>query len=301
MRIDDIDAFIAVVRSQSLGVAAEALQLTQSAITRRIQNFEEALGAVLLDRHTKPMKPTAIGWRVYERCQAVMREVDTLRELVAEDASPSGTLRLGVPQTIGDAVLLEALQGMKARFPELQVQVAHGWGGNLVQRIERRELDAAAVLFPAGKVFPEGVSGRSMAQMSLVVVGAKGALARKRCKLAECQAQGWVLNPDGCGFRAGLQRALAEQGQGLKVNLEIFGTDVQLGLVASGMGLGLVPEPLLRGSRHRDRLEVINVSDFRPVIDLWLVQAAFVGNLQGAVELFGDVVAQGLAVKVKVA
>ncbi|PVZ20768.1 MULTISPECIES: LysR family transcriptional regulator [unclassified Pseudomonas] len=294
MKIDDIDAFIAVVRSQSLSVAADALQLTQSAITRRLQNFEEALGAVLLDRHTKPMKPTAIGWRVFERCQAVMREVEALRELVAEDAAPSGTLRLGVPQTIGDAVLLEALQGMKARFPELQVQVAQGWGGNLVQRIERRELDAAAVLFPAGKLFPEGVIGQSLAQMSLVVVVAKGACARKRCKLADCQGQGWVLNPDGCGFRAGLQRALAEKGQSLKVSLEIFGTDLQLGLVANGMGFGLVPEPLLQRSRHRDRLEVISVSDFRPVIDLWLVQAAFVGNLQGAVDLFGEVVTQGL-------
>ena len=294
MKIDDIQAFLAVVRLQSLSVAAQSLQLTQSAITRRLQSLEESLGAVLLDRQTKPMKPTAIGLRVYERCQGVMREIDSLHELVAEDAAPSGTLRLGVPQTVGDAVLLDALQALKQRFADLQVQVAHGWGGQLVQRIQHRELDAAAALFPAGKVFPEGVVGHSLARMPLLVVGAKGLDLGKRCKLADCQSTGWVLNPDGCGFRAGLSHALAEQGLSLKLNLEIFGTDLQLGLAASGMGLGLVPAPLLQHSRHRDQLQVLQVSDFKPMVDLWLVHAAFVGNLQGAIKLFGETVAHGM-------
>ncbi len=44
MKLDEIEAFVAVVRSQSLNQAANALALTQPAVTRRIQNFEEALG-----------------------------------------------------------------------------------------------------------------------------------------------------------------------------------------------------------------------------------------------------------------
>ena len=294
MKIDDLDAFVAVVRTQSLNQAAESLQLTQSAITRRLQNFEEALGVVLLDRNTKPLKPTAMGLRVYEQCRAVLREIDALRELVASDSMPSGALRLGVPQTIGDAVLLQALQRLREVYPDLQAQVSNGWGSGLIKRIQDGELDAAAVLFPAGKVFPEGIAGRSLARMDLVVVAARGSIAGHGCRLAECQARGWVLNPDGCGFRAGLLRALAEQGLNLRLNLETFGTDLQLGLVANGMGLGLVPRPLFESSRHRDALEIVDVVDFKPVIDLWLVRATFVGNLQGAMELFGEVVARCL-------
>ncbi|WP_163032520.1 LysR family transcriptional regulator, partial [Pseudomonas viridiflava] len=44
MKIDDIDAFVEVIRCQSISHAAESLQLTQPAITRRVQNFEQALG-----------------------------------------------------------------------------------------------------------------------------------------------------------------------------------------------------------------------------------------------------------------
>lgn len=294
MKIDDIDAFVSVIRCQSISQAAESLQLTQPAITRRTQNFEKDLGVILLDRNTKPLKPTTIGMRVYEQCKAVMREVDALRELVGATGEPSGALRLGVPQTIGDAVLVHALQEIRGAYPELRTQVINGWGSNLVAKMENGELDAAAALFPAGKIFPEGIAGKSIGRMPLLVVAAKDSLRKRSCKLADCYRQGWVLNPDGCGFRSGLQRALSEQGLSMHINLETFGTELQLGLVENGMGLGLVPQPILEKSQHRDRLDVINVSDFKPVIDLWLLHPRFLGNLQDPVELFGRLVAQRL-------
>lgn len=294
MKIDDMDAFVAVIRCQSTNLAAEALQLTQPAITRRVQNFEEALGANLLDRNTKPLKPTPMGLRVYEQCKAILREIDSLHELVASDGAPTGTLRLGVPQTVGDVVLLDALAQIRERWPELRTQVVSGWGSALIAKMENGDLDAAAALFPTGKIFPEGIASRSIGRMHLRVVAAKGSTGKRSYKLKDCYQQGWVLNPDGCGFRAGLQRALSEQGLSLQINLETFGTDLQLGLVANGQGLGLVPEPLLAASRHRDQLEVVNVSDFRPQVDLWLFHPRYLGNLQEPVERFGVVCGQRL-------
>ena len=294
MKIDDMDAFVAVIRCQSTHQAAQSLQLTQLAITRRVQNFEHDLGTTLLDRHTKPLKPTPMGLRVYAQCKAILREIDTLRELVANDGAPSGTLRLGVPQTLGDVVLLDALATLRKAYPELRTQVTSGWGSSLIGRMENGALDAAAALFPPGKVFPEGIVGQSIARMPLKVVAAKGHPYRRTLKLKECQADGWVLNPDGCGFRAGLQRALSEQGLGLAINLETFGTELQLGLVADGQGLGLVPEPLLLTSRHREAVEVLNVSDFKPQVDLWLFQPQYLGNLQDAVSLFGKTAVERL-------
>jgi DNA-binding transcriptional LysR family regulator len=294
MKTDDIDAFVAVVRCQSISQAAESLALTQPAITRRVQNLEHALGVALFDRHTKPLKPTAIGVQVYQKCLSILREMDALRELVALDTPPSGVLRLGVPQTLGDIVLLKALKHLRSEFPDLRAQVVTGWGSHLVGKIEQGELDAAAVLFPAGKVFPENIVGQSIGKLELVAVCAKAHLPKKPIKLADCYQQGWVLNPDGCGFRAGLQRTLADQGLSLNVNLETFGTELQLGLVADGMGLGLVPRPLLERSVHHEQLAVLPLKDFKPVMDLWLVYPRFLGNLQAAVGAFGAWVADAL-------
>jgi DNA-binding transcriptional LysR family regulator len=238
MKIDDIDAFVEVIRCQSISHAAESLQLTQPAITRRVQNFEQALGVELFDRNTKPLKPTLIGTRVYEQCRLILREMDALRELVATDAPPTGVLRLGVPQTIGDVVLLDALKHLRSEYPDLRAQVATGWGSQLVGKIERGELDAAAALFPAGKIFPDNVIGQSIGKMELVVVCAKTQLPKKPCKLADVYQHGWILNPDGCGFRAGLQRTLSGSGPGPAGQPGTFGTELQLGLVADGLGLG---------------------------------------------------------------
>jgi len=293
MKIDAIDAFVAVVRCQSISLAAESLQLTQSAITRRIQSFEEALGIDVLDRSTKPPRPNAMGKRVYEQCRAVLREVESLRDLARQDELPSGVFRLGVIQSVGDIALLDALRQIKASFPELQTQVSTGWGAQLVEQVDNGELDAAIALFPATKVLPDGVSGSTLGRIELAVIAPKGELTRRSYKLADCHARGWVLNPDGCGFRAGLQRALAGQGLSFKVNLEIFGADLQLGLVASGLGLGLMPLPQLLHSHYRDQLDVINVSDFKPLLEIWLIQQARLPNAQQqAAKLFSSAVAQ---------
>lgn len=295
MKIDDISAFVAVVRNQSISAAADALGLTQSAITRRVQNLEQALGVELLDRSVKPPKPSLMGKQVFEQCARVLLEVDRLRDLVQEDHAPTGVFRIGVIQTIGDVVLLDTLQKLNQAFDGLQTEVSSGWGAQLVQRVARSEIDAAVALFPATKVLPDGLRGRTLGRIELVVVAKRDAMARRSYKLRDIFGEGWVLNPDGCGFRAGLARALAEQGLSFKINLETFGTDLQLGLAANGVGLGLMPRPILERSRHRNELDIVNVTDFKPVLDIWLVQPLQPGPVQHAIDLFAQSVEQAFA------
>ncbi|MBB5401707.1 DNA-binding transcriptional LysR family regulator [Paraburkholderia youngii] len=292
MKLDEIEAFVAVVRSQSLSQAADSLALTQPAVTRRIQNFEEALGVELLDRNTKPLKTTPMGRVVFEQCRAIVREVDALRHLVSDDAPLAGVLRLGVAQTVADVAMLKALHALRGAHPELQARVSTGWGNPLLQRVDEGELDAAIVLLPANRTLPDTLTGETLGELKLAVVAQKGSLKKRAHTLAECQSYGWVLNPDGCGFRAGLQQALASQGYTLKLNLETLGTELQLGLVADGVGLGLVPLPLLRNSSHAAQLDVIQIADFKPEIAVWIVRSRALGKLQSALGVLAESVEQ---------
>jgi len=293
MKIDDLEAFVAVVRCHSLSQAAHELGLTQPAITRRIQSLEEALGVALLDRNTKPPKPTEIGRRVREQCSAVLREIDVLHDLVAADLPPSGGVRLGVTQGIGEVVLLDVLQDLRASWQGLAPQVATGLGGQaLLERVEREELDAAVVFLARGVQPPRTLEGRRLASTHLVVVGRKADWPRRQYRLADCSEHGWVLNPDGCGFRANLKRALAAQNLPFHVKLDTYGRELQLQSVAQGLGLGLVPLPLLAHSAHRDALCAVPVRDFKPVIDLWLAHGPSLGRLQEPVARSGERIAE---------
>lgn len=292
MKLDEIEAFVAVVRSQSLSQAADSLALTQPAVTRRIQNFEESLGVELFDRNTKPLRTTPTGRAVYEQCRAIVREVDALRHLVRDGAPLAGVLRLGVAQTVADVAMLKALNALRNAHPELQARVSTGWGNPLLQKVEDGELDAVIVLLPSNRVLPDTLMGEALGELKLAVVARKGGLKKRAHTLAECQSYGWVLNPDGCGFRAGLQQALAAQGYALKLNLETLGTELQLGLVADGVGLGLVPLPLLRISAHAAQLDVIQVSDFKPEISVWMVRSRALGKMQSALAALAESVEQ---------
>jgi len=190
MKISDIDAFAAVVRCQTLSQAAAELGMTQPAITRRVQNLEEALGVILLDRNTKPPRPTDIGRQVFEQCRAILREVDALRELTAGEQPPAGEFRIGLTQGLGELMLPALIAELAAQWPALATQVTTAWGGMLVERVARRELDAALVFLAREMVLPAQVEGERLLATRLVAVGRKGDWPRRSYRLADCHARG---------------------------------------------------------------------------------------------------------------
>ncbi|WP_028311850.1 LysR family transcriptional regulator [Derxia gummosa] len=290
LKIEDIASFVATVRHASLSRAAEALGLTQPAVTRRIQSLEEALGVQLLDRETKPLKPTVMGWRAYEQCQSLLAEVDSLRSLVETDAVPEGSIRLGVTQAIAELGMTALLDLFRRDFPALRLHICTRWSAELLGLLERGEIDAATVMFPPDQNFPPTVAAQRLLPFEMAVVAAAGSLPKKRGarQLRDIADRGWVLNPDGCGFRARLQRRLADLGLPLDVAFDAFGAELQLKVVAEGGGLGLAPRALVAVSQYRDKVEVVDVADFNPSIDLWLVRSLVPGNLARAIEGFGQ-------------
>ena len=291
MRIDDIDALLATVQFSSLNQAAEYLGITQSAITRRLQRLEQELNVTLLERQTRPLTLTAAGHRVYEQCLSIKRETKKLYSLLDPEGEPRGALRLGVPQSLSEIALPAALSALSQQFPGLSPQITCGWSGQLQRRLENGELDGMLAMGPAQQSFAEGYSGR----LEVVpIVGRR--LNLRASSLRECAERGWILNPDGCGLRAGLIRELQSQGLRLTLNVESAGAQLQIALVAQGLGLGLVPRAALASSPWRDEVAVLSLSDFQPAVSLWLIHAQYLANLQPPLAFFASKVMQQLTV-----
>ncbi|HCQ8604017.1 LysR family transcriptional regulator [Klebsiella michiganensis] len=295
MRIDDIDALLATVQFSSLNQAAEYLGITQSAITRRLQRLEQTLNVTLLERQTRPLTLTAAGHRVYEQCLSIKRETKKLYGLLDPEAEPHGILRLGVPQSVAEIALQPALTALRQQFPALRPQVTCGWSGLLQKRLESVELDGVLAMGPEQQRFAEGYGGRLLCPLDIVVIAAKSWRLHAGA-LRDYAERGWVLNPDGCGLRAGLIRELQSQGLRLALNVETAGAQLQISLVAQGLGLGLVPRAALAASPWRDEVTVLTLADFQPEVHLWLVHAQNLANLSQPLTFFAGKVVQQLNV-----
>jgi len=297
MKTDDLEAFVAVVRHQSISRAAQEIGIAQPLLSRRVQGLETTLGVALFDRQNKPLRPTPAGLRLAQQCRIVLQEVTILREMASTDALPNGNLRLGMTQSVGELVLGSLLGQLQEEWPDLAPQVSTGWGATLIERVERGELDAAVVLQGRGKSMPANVEARLLHRSRVAILGRKGEWQRRRYALADCADTGWVLNPDGCGFRAGLQRALAERGLPLHVRLDTFARDLQLQSAANGVGLSLLPRPLYTNSAFDGQLDELSLTDFKPEAEAWLVRGRGHGldRLHQPIERIGDYVESALA------
>lgn len=296
--LEELKAFTAVVERSSLTKAADALALTQSAVSRRVQQLEEQLGATLLDRSRRPPTATAVGRRVYQQATALLRDLDRLLNIPKDDGEPTGTLRLGLPQVVADVALFDIAMGLKAAFPALDLRCRTEWSSGLQREVASGGLDAAAIMAPSGGTPPAGTRASLMATLDVLIVQSRRApVATKPVTMAELADQQWILNPLGCGYRAALERAMEGAGKQVRLGVDMHGTETQLRLVAAGLGLGLAPTRLLADSRHLEELCPVEVSDFALKLDLWLLRAPEIGNLGRAVDALGQVLARTFEIK----
>ncbi|MFM0198727.1 LysR family transcriptional regulator [Paraburkholderia fungorum] len=286
MNTRDLEAFVAVVESGSMVRAAEKLHLTQPGLTRRVQNLESTLGNELLDRQSKPLKPTAAGNEVYALARTVLRAVDDLLSVASPGSEPAGELRIGMPPFLAEVALEQPVDLLRSAFPRLTLRVTAGWSPGLVQSVERASLDASIVLMPSSFSPPQTLHATPLAFLPTVIVAARSlGLPDKPMTLADLSQREWILNQDGCGMRSALRLALGAAGLPFNVAVEAFGSELQLSLVARGIGIGLVTPDLLERSVHRPELRIVETSDFRASIDVWFIHGALPGRLMRPVEL----------------
>ncbi|WP_211453928.1 LysR family transcriptional regulator [Collimonas antrihumi] len=280
MNTHDIEAFVAVVETGSIVAAATRLHLTQPGISRRVQSLEDRLGVALLERQSKPLKPTAAGREVYQRGRRVLGSVADLLAGVEPGSEASGEFRLGVAPFLAELALTHPIDRLRAEFAKLTLRITTGWSPTLLTLLESNAIDAAAVVLPDDVMPPNTLTTHLLShQMPVIVAHREAGLREGRLSLQELASQAWVLNQDGCGIRRSIRHALDAARLPVDVAVETFGTELQLSLVARGVGIGMVMPGALARSAFRDQLRVLQVAEFKAGVNTWLVHARAPGRL----------------------
>ncbi|WP_420474713.1 LysR substrate-binding domain-containing protein [Noviherbaspirillum sp. ST9] len=152
MELRQLRYFVAIVDHGSLSRAARVLHIAQPALTQQIRQLEEELGAQLLHRSAQGVMSTDAGKIFYEHAQAILKQVGDAKWAVAQsNDKPSGTVALGVPQSVSSALALPLLTAVREHYPEISLQLTEELSGSLIEQLKSGRINLA-VLFDDGQL-----------------------------------------------------------------------------------------------------------------------------------------------------
>ncbi|MBS1678011.1 MAG: LysR family transcriptional regulator [Actinobacteria bacterium] len=246
----DLAAFAAAIEAGSVQGASEALDLTQSATTKRIQALERRLGVTLLARGRHGVRPTEEGMALYPEARRGLDALGQAEQAVA-GARAARPLRIAASHTIGEVLLPTWLTAFRAELPGVhpQVDVVNSMGAIAAVREDRADVGFVEGLEPL-----DGLDTKVVARDRIVLVVAAGHRWERRrfVNPKELMRGRWISRESGSGMRAVAAAALAEVGVELQPDLSLASLEgVKRSLAAGGFALisELALEPDLAAGR----------------------------------------------------
>ncbi len=146
MTLVQLRHLISLAQSGSFTRSAEALFLTQPALSRSIRALEEELGQLLFDRVGRRSMLTPFGAEALQRARHLISDADELASRGRQmREGRSGTVRIGLGSGPGAMLMTPLLKTMAKSHPTIHVEVARGRTDALTRALRERELDAIVV------------------------------------------------------------------------------------------------------------------------------------------------------------
>jgi DNA-binding transcriptional LysR family regulator len=171
-----LESFIAVVEQGSLAEAARQLNLTAAAVALRIRALEGEIGARLLFRSGRTVRPTQSGAAILTHARNFLGHIRDLKSIAANNV-PSGELRLGAAPTVKNGFLPDILLGMVKKYPQVEIHIVGGMAASLYPRVLSGELDGALIMKPPFPI-PKTCDWRVLRAEPLIVLTPASATIR---------------------------------------------------------------------------------------------------------------------------
>jgi DNA-binding transcriptional LysR family regulator len=242
----DLEAFLAVKETGSFHGAAEQLNLSQSAITRRIQKLEEALDSQLFERTTRSLKPTLAAKRLQSRAEAIISEAqETARamrdESVAFAYQRGAVITLAaIPSVIG-MLVSPAITNFRDTGHEARIRVIDASANEVAEAVASGEADFGISSIP---MLEPSTEFEALFDDHIVLALAQShPLATQGVvRLADLEDTPLIVPARGTGNRLLIDEAMARARMPLMWAFEVGRSTTALTLVQDGMGAALLPQ-----------------------------------------------------------
>lgn len=238
MSLRALRTLVAIAQYGSFARAADAVCLTQSAVSLHVRSLEEDFNAPLFDRTRRVPVLTEAGRRAVERAREILALYDGISAELGEGGELTGRLRIGAIQTVLAGILPSALAALRRAHPRFRVQVFSGMSAELALRIDAGELDAAVTTEPV-KPYPSGLISTPLYQEGFWIIGPPG--------LGALDAKTLLQEHPFIRFdrRAWAGRTIDSELRRMRVrvqtDMELDSQEAIVKMVARGLGVAVVP------------------------------------------------------------
>lgn len=245
-------ALALAVEHGSLTAAAGRLGLTPSAVSKQLSRLEDALGARLLERTTRRLRPTAAGRELAERARPVLDSLDEATGAIRDrQADVAGRVRISATRGFGRVCLMPILAALAAEHPRLELDVV--LSANRLDFVDD-EIDLA---IREGTLDDSSLTARRLADVEVVLCASPTYLARRGTpRTIDDLARHELLAVPVSGPASDLSRLRGRGGRRLDLVPRIRVNDlVALATLAEeGSGIAFLPDYVARDGIARGTL-----------------------------------------------
>jgi DNA-binding transcriptional LysR family regulator len=233
-------AFISVAQTGSFTAAANALLLSQSALTKTIRELEQEVELPLFERTTRRVSLTENGRAFYPVAKRLLNDLDSsLDELRARALGSTGVVSVASGLAFASTVFPPVIAELNKRYPNIHINVVDDTSGGVIQRIETGEVDLGIGSYVG--------SAQNILSIRSLLVARLGVLFPPDYPGVPTRVTGDDLKnlpvlcdaPDS-SIAAALRRYIPEYWETVVRRVVVTNLDLQLSMIRSGVGVCIV-------------------------------------------------------------
>ncbi|MGL3998537.1 LysR family transcriptional regulator [Pantoea eucalypti] len=260
LNLDHLTTFRMVISRGSFSGAADALGLSQPAVSLQIRQLEQTLQVRLIERTSRGIRPTPAGLTFSEHCIKIDSVINTAIESVSLHSDDiTGTVTVGMGATACIHLLPPVLQQLRQAHPLLKVDVRTGNTSDIVRSVEENRIDIGLVTLPAnGKCLSVSPLGTD----EFVVIMEKDAPDQSVKPLSPdaLLSLPLIVFEPGSGTRALIDEWFHNAGLTVSPMMELGSIEAIKKMVRSGLGYSIVPRMSVANIDERQGLSLYSVT-----------------------------------------
>ena len=256
LNLDHLVTFRMVISRGSFSGAAEALGISQPAVSLQIRQLEQVFQVRLIERTSRGIKPTPAGMTLSEYSMKIDAAVGAAVESVSLHSDEiTGTVVVGTGATACIHLLPPLLQQLRLSHPLLKVDVRTGNTSDIVRGVEENRIDIGLVTLPAaGKCLSVSPLGTD----EFVVIMEKDLSGRSATPLSpdDLLPLPLIIFEPGSGTRSLIDEWFRDAGYAARPVMELGSIEAIKRMVRAGLGYSIVPRMAVEDMEEREGLSL---------------------------------------------